>query len=223
MLQCRVLYKVEDIATYLIKYVKFWDDWEVDRYGNANLGLKMNLPDHRIKQKWRWRHLVPVESIHHPMLTLKAPNPTQQLRVKIKKFNEKVYAAQVECELCKGPYYTKDCPLKDEGKTLEEAYYTHVNADFLPSLSINIMTKHFYNSIIKDKGDHEGKNLAGTLIDIPIFVGNFSIISGFSITGDMDITSSVVLGMPFCKKFMSCQKITERFAQGDKCERMDEE
>ncbi|GJR94874.1 reverse transcriptase domain-containing protein [Tanacetum coccineum] len=33
----RVLYKVEDIATYLIEYVKFWNDWEVDRYGNANL------------------------------------------------------------------------------------------------------------------------------------------------------------------------------------------
>ncbi|GJU89026.1 hypothetical protein Tco_1301449 [Tanacetum coccineum] len=33
----RVLYKVEDIATCLVKYVKFWDDWEVDRYGNANL------------------------------------------------------------------------------------------------------------------------------------------------------------------------------------------
>ncbi|GKD98871.1 RNA-directed DNA polymerase [Tanacetum coccineum] len=101
--------------------------------------------------------------------------------------------------------------------------YRHVNADFLPSLSINIMTKRFYNSIIKDKGDHEGKNLAGTLIDIPIFVGNFFIISGFSITGDMDITSGVVLGMPFCKKFVSCQKITERFAHGDKCERIDEE
>ncbi|GJZ73205.1 hypothetical protein Tco_0637351 [Tanacetum coccineum] len=36
--RCRVLYKVEDIAAYLVKYVKFWDDWEVDRYGNANLG-----------------------------------------------------------------------------------------------------------------------------------------------------------------------------------------
>ncbi|GJU41122.1 hypothetical protein Tco_1194079 [Tanacetum coccineum] len=34
--------------------------------------LKMNLPDHRIKQKWRWSRLVPVESIHHPMLTLNA-------------------------------------------------------------------------------------------------------------------------------------------------------
>ncbi|GKD38353.1 ribonuclease H-like domain, reverse transcriptase, RNA-dependent DNA polymerase [Tanacetum coccineum] len=42
----------------------------------------------------------------------------------IKKVNEKVYTAQVGYELCKGPYYTKDCPLKEEGKTLEEAYYT---------------------------------------------------------------------------------------------------
>ncbi|GJS15237.1 hypothetical protein Tco_0409709 [Tanacetum coccineum] len=30
----------------------------------------------------------------------------------IKKVNEKVYAAQVGCEQCKGPHYTKDCPLK---------------------------------------------------------------------------------------------------------------
>ncbi|GJU06578.1 hypothetical protein Tco_1123008 [Tanacetum coccineum] len=93
--------------------------------------------------------------------------------------------------------------------------YRHVNADFLPSLSINIMTKCFYNSILKDKGDHKGKNLAGTLIDILIF-RNFSIILGFSINDDMDITSDVVFGMPFCKKFMSCQKIMERFACGDK-------
>ncbi|GKE32147.1 hypothetical protein Tco_1451469, partial [Tanacetum coccineum] len=42
----------------------------------------------------------------------------------IKKVNEKVYAAQVGCGQCKGPYYTKDFPLKEEGKTLEEAYYT---------------------------------------------------------------------------------------------------
>ncbi|GJS34478.1 hypothetical protein Tco_0532860 [Tanacetum coccineum] len=74
-----------------------------------------------------------------------------------------------------------------------------------------------------DKGDHEGKNLAATLTDIPIFVGNFSIISGFSNTDDINLTSGVVLGMPFCKKFVLCQKIMERFAHGDKCERMDEE
>ncbi|GKA94148.1 reverse transcriptase domain-containing protein [Tanacetum coccineum] len=41
----------------------------------------------------------------------------------IKKVNEKVYAAHVGCELCKGPHYTKDCPLKEEARyTLETAY-----------------------------------------------------------------------------------------------------
>nr|GEU93451.1 hypothetical protein [Tanacetum cinerariifolium] len=49
--------------------------------------------------------------------------PTAQLnclRKEIKKVNEKVYAAQVGCELCKGPHYTKDCLLKEEGKPLKK-------------------------------------------------------------------------------------------------------
>nr|GEV62110.1 hypothetical protein [Tanacetum cinerariifolium] len=48
----------------------------------------------------------------------------------IKKVNEKVYAAQVGCEQCKGTYYTKYCPLKEEGKTLEESYYTQFGGPF---------------------------------------------------------------------------------------------
>nr|GEV60166.1 hypothetical protein [Tanacetum cinerariifolium] len=48
----------------------------------------------------------------------------------IKKVNKKVYVAQVRCKQCKRPHYTKDCPLKEEGKTLEEAYYTHFGAPF---------------------------------------------------------------------------------------------
>ncbi|GKB69323.1 hypothetical protein Tco_0930735 [Tanacetum coccineum] len=74
-----------------------------------------------------------------------------------------------------------------------------------------------------DKGDHEGKELAGALIDLPIFVRNFSIISGFTIIDDIDGTSGVVLGMPFCKKFVSCQKIMEKFARRDECEQIEEE
>ncbi|GKE84539.1 hypothetical protein Tco_1558281, partial [Tanacetum coccineum] len=48
----------------------------------------------------------------------------------IRKVNEKVYAAHVRCEQCKGPHYTKDFPLKEEGKTLEEAYYTQFGGPF---------------------------------------------------------------------------------------------
>nr|GEW19989.1 hypothetical protein [Tanacetum cinerariifolium] len=36
----------------------------------------------------------------------------------------------VRCEQCKGPHYTKDFPLKEEGKTLEEAYYTQFGGPF---------------------------------------------------------------------------------------------
>ncbi|GKC17226.1 pyruvate dehydrogenase (acetyl-transferring) kinase, mitochondrial [Tanacetum coccineum] len=48
----------------------------------------------------------------------------------IKKVNEKVYAAQVGCEQCKGPHYTKDCPLKEKGRNIKEAYYTQFGGPF---------------------------------------------------------------------------------------------
>nr|GFA70996.1 hypothetical protein [Tanacetum cinerariifolium] len=66
------------------------------------------------------------------------------LRREIKKVNEKVYAAQVGCELCKGPQYTKDCPQKKEGKTLEEAYYTQFSAPYQPGGQYRAARPRFY-------------------------------------------------------------------------------
>nr|GEU97143.1 hypothetical protein [Tanacetum cinerariifolium] len=48
------------------------------------------------------------------------------------KVNEKVYAAHVGCELCKGPHNMKDFPQKKEGKTLEEAYYIQFDVPYQP-------------------------------------------------------------------------------------------
>nr|GEU93225.1 hypothetical protein [Tanacetum cinerariifolium] len=39
-------------------------------------------------------------------------------------------STRVGCELCKGPHYTRDCPLKEEVKTLEEAYYIQFGAPY---------------------------------------------------------------------------------------------
>ncbi|GJT74738.1 ribonuclease H-like domain-containing protein [Tanacetum coccineum] len=99
--------------------------------------------------------------------------------------------------------------------------YKYVITDLLPSLPINLMSKSFYYSIFGDKD--EGKSHAGTLIDIPVFVGSFSIISGFTIIDDDDMTKDVVLGMKFCKKYASCQRIMKRFALGNNCERIMED
>ncbi|GJX95750.1 hypothetical protein Tco_0351548 [Tanacetum coccineum] len=75
---------------------------------------------------------------------------------KIKKVNEKVYVAQVGCEQCKGPHYTKDFPLKEEGKTLEEAYYMQFEnkgsygPQFLEAYS---EASHINNSIPREEKD----------------------------------------------------------------------
>ncbi|GJW13299.1 hypothetical protein Tco_0017432 [Tanacetum coccineum] len=66
------------------------------------------------------------------------------LEREIKKVNEKVYAAQVGCELCKGPHNTKDCPLKEEGNTLEEAYYTRFGAPYQPGGQYRATGPGFY-------------------------------------------------------------------------------
>ncbi|GJZ31835.1 retrotransposon protein, putative, ty3-gypsy subclass [Tanacetum coccineum] len=81
---------------------------------------------------------------------------------------------------------------------LSHTRYKYVITDLLPSLPINLMSKSFYYSIFGDK--NKGKSHAETLIDIPVFVGSFSIVSGFTIIDDDDMTKDVVLGMKFCKK-----------------------
>ena len=55
-----------------------------------------------------------------------------KLSREMKKRDERVYAAQVGCEKCQGPHYTKDCPSKND-ETFEEAYYTQFGQPFQPS------------------------------------------------------------------------------------------
>ncbi|GJW79631.1 pyruvate dehydrogenase (acetyl-transferring) kinase, mitochondrial, partial [Tanacetum coccineum] len=62
----------------------------------------------------------------------------------IKKVNKKVYVAQVGCELCNGPHYTKDCPLKEEGKTFKEAYYTQFGVPFPQAGRYRVAAPGFY-------------------------------------------------------------------------------
>ncbi|GKC64166.1 hypothetical protein Tco_1096764 [Tanacetum coccineum] len=68
----------------------------------------------------------------------------------IKKVNEKVYAAQVGCKSCNGPHYTKDCSLKEEGKTLEEAYYTQFGVPFPQGERYRVVALGFYQ---RDNGN----------------------------------------------------------------------
>ncbi|GJZ00819.1 hypothetical protein Tco_0518248 [Tanacetum coccineum] len=67
------------------------------------------------------------------MLTKKAVDvkiAIQEMAEYSQKWHNGTSRARIGCKQYKGPHYTKDCPLKEEGKTLEEAYYTQFGAPY---------------------------------------------------------------------------------------------
>ncbi|GKF06180.1 putative reverse transcriptase domain-containing protein [Tanacetum coccineum] len=64
--------------------------------------------------------------------------------------------------------------------------FEFLHANFFPILYVNVMSKKFHNSIMKDKMEYKGDNVVGALMNIPIFVGTFSILTDFAVLKDMD-------------------------------------
>ncbi|GJT80401.1 hypothetical protein Tco_1054743 [Tanacetum coccineum] len=81
--------------------------------------------------------------------------------------------------------------------------FTHVN--FFPLLYVNVMSKKFHNSIMKDKMVYKGNNVVGTLMNVPIFVGTFSVVTDFAVLENMDAyrdegNGDVIIGEPFLRE-----------------------
>ncbi|GJW61060.1 putative reverse transcriptase domain-containing protein [Tanacetum coccineum] len=81
--------------------------------------------------------------------------------------------------------------------------FTHFN--FFPLLYVNVMSKKFHNSIMKDKMVYKGDNVVGALMNMPIFVGTFSIVTDFAVLEDMDAyrdngIGDVIVGEPFLRE-----------------------
>ncbi|GJW42195.1 pyruvate dehydrogenase (acetyl-transferring) kinase, mitochondrial [Tanacetum coccineum] len=97
--------------------------------------LLMKCPQHyltNMQERWHNGTSSRIRSIETSDELAAIQAQLNNLKREIKKINEKVYAAQVGCKLCKGPHYTKDCTQKEEGKTLEETYYTQFGAPYQP-------------------------------------------------------------------------------------------
>ncbi|GJU38066.1 hypothetical protein Tco_1186420 [Tanacetum coccineum] len=90
--------------------------------------------------------------------------------------------------------------------------FEHVNANFFPVLSINIMSKRFFNAIIRDKILFEGKNVVGAFVNVPIFVGNFYVLTDFVVMENMDAyrdegMGDIIVGKPFCREVSEQDKL----------------
>ncbi|GKD67003.1 hypothetical protein Tco_1309111 [Tanacetum coccineum] len=58
--------------------------------------------------------------------------------------------------------------------------------------------------IVKDKLEYKGKNVVGAFMNVPIFVGTFSVVTDFTVLEDMDAyrdkeMDDVIVGKEFCK------------------------
>ncbi|GJU16672.1 hypothetical protein Tco_1144638 [Tanacetum coccineum] len=81
--------------------------------------------------------------------------------------------------------------------------FTHAN--FFPLLYVNVMSKKFHNSIMKDKIVYKGNNFVGALMNVPIFVGTFYVVIDFVVLGNMEDyrdegMGDVIFGEPFLRE-----------------------
>ncbi|GJW35387.1 homeodomain-like protein [Tanacetum coccineum] len=81
--------------------------------------------------------------------------------------------------------------------------FTHVN--FFLLLYVNVMSKKFHNSIMKDKMVYKGDNVVGALMNVPIFVGTFFVVTDFTVLEDIDAyrdegMGDVIVGEPFLRE-----------------------
>nr|GEX41906.1 hypothetical protein [Tanacetum cinerariifolium] len=61
-----------------------------------------------------------------------------------------------------------------------------IHTNFFPNFPIDVMSKKFYNSIMKDKIKFRGRNELGNFASVPVFIENFYVITDFIVGEDMD-------------------------------------
>ncbi|GJZ78920.1 hypothetical protein Tco_0643757 [Tanacetum coccineum] len=91
--------------------------------------------------------------------------------------------------------------------------FTHVNFSLL--LYVNVMSKKFHNSIMKDKMVYKGNNVVGALMNVPIFVKTFSVVMDVSVLENMDAYRDEGMGdVIFSEPFLRDAGIKTRRLEG---------
>ncbi|GJS14594.1 hypothetical protein Tco_0409066 [Tanacetum coccineum] len=91
--------------------------------------------------------------------------------------------------------------------------FTHAN--FFPLLYVNVMSKKFHNSIMKDKMVYKGNNVVGVLMNVPIFVGTFYVVTDLTVLENMDAYRDEGMGdVIFCEPLLREVGIKARRFEG---------
>ncbi|GJT62268.1 putative reverse transcriptase domain-containing protein [Tanacetum coccineum] len=116
------------------------------------------------------------------MPTIKGGEVIEEFRTRDDKLDTEIddYPSYCDCE--KKIYI--DCAQNLKFSCMIGFEFLHAN--FFPLLYVNVISKKFHNSIMKDKMVYKGNNVIGALMNVPIFVGTFSVVMGFAVLENID-------------------------------------
>nr|GEV22153.1 hypothetical protein [Tanacetum cinerariifolium] len=88
-------------------------------------------------------------------------------------------------------------------------------ANFFLLLYVTVMSIKFHNSIMKDKMMYKRNNIVRALMNVPIFVGTFSVVTNFTVLENMDNYRDERMGdITFGKPFLRDVGIKTRRSKG---------
>ncbi|GJW47493.1 putative reverse transcriptase domain-containing protein [Tanacetum coccineum] len=98
--------------------------------------------------------------------------------------------------------FKSNSPTSNTIKKIEDLGLTIEEGEVIDEPDMNL-SKRFYNSIMKDRVGYEGKNVVGDIMNVHIFVGNFSIMIDFEVLKNMDAyrdkgMGDIIVGKHFC-------------------------
>nr|GEV28894.1 hypothetical protein [Tanacetum cinerariifolium] len=135
------------------------------------------------------------------MPTIKEGEVIKDFRIKDDKFDNKIDDYPSDYDYDKKIHI--DCAHNLKFSCMIGFEFTYAN--FFSLLYVNVMSKKFHNFVMKVKMEYKGNNVFKTLMNIPIFVGTFSILTNFAILEDMDAyrdegMGDVIFGEPFLRE-----------------------
>ncbi|GJW24272.1 hypothetical protein Tco_0038083 [Tanacetum coccineum] len=87
------------------------------------------------------------------------------------------------------------------------------HSNFFSLLYVNMMSRKFHNSIMKNKMVYKGNNVVGALMNMPIFVGTFYVMTDFAVLENMDAYRDEGMGDVLVNREERRKEITEGIIQ----------
>nr|GEY98883.1 hypothetical protein [Tanacetum cinerariifolium]GEY99141.1 hypothetical protein [Tanacetum cinerariifolium] len=109
------------------------------------------------------------------MCIIKEGEVIEELRTKDDELDTEIDDYPIYCDCDKKIHI--DCAHNLKFSCMIGFEFTYTN--FFPLLYVNAMSKKFPNSIMKDKMMYKGNNVIGALMNVPIFVGTFFVVTDF--------------------------------------------